>query len=83
MTEIIEASEENRIYECFGVGTAAVVSPVKEIGYRGKTINVPLDPSNPSKQIGPLAERLFKNICDIQYGRAENDRGWSIIVPET
>ena len=36
MKELIEAHSEGRIFEIFGAGTAAVVSPIKTIGYLGK-----------------------------------------------
>lgn len=31
--ELMKACEENRVYEAFGAGTAAIVSPVKEFTY--------------------------------------------------
>ena len=34
--DVMEAVEQKRVLEAFGAGTAAVVSPVKLIGYRGK-----------------------------------------------
>jgi hypothetical protein len=36
MTQVIEALKEGRVIEAFGAGTAAVVSPIKCIHYRGK-----------------------------------------------
>jgi len=33
MSEIIKAIKEKRLIECFGAGTAVIVSPVKEIYY--------------------------------------------------
>lgn len=33
--EMIKASKEGRIYEAFGSGTAAIVSPVKSYSYDG------------------------------------------------
>lgn len=34
--DIIQAIKEDRLYEAFGAGTAAVVSPVKTIAYKYK-----------------------------------------------
>lgn len=62
MKEILSAIEEGRMIEAFGSGTAALVCPVKQIGYRGKRYSIPLDPENPEEQAGPLTRRLFKSI---------------------
>merc|ERR1712025_1263133 len=76
MKEVMSAIDEGRLIECFGSGTAAILSPVKQIGYRGKRYNVPLDPNNPSEQAGPLCRRLFNTVIDIQYGRTSY-KNWS------
>jgi len=80
MKEVVRASEEGRLLESFGVGTAAIISPVKLIHYKGKDYKIPLDPQNPKDSAGPLAKKLFKTITDIQYGRVKHP--WSLIVPE-
>lgn len=72
MTDILEASEENRILEMFGAGTACIVSPIKCIGFKGKDIHIPLDPSNPKSQAGPLTKKINDIIMDIQYGVIEH-----------
>jgi len=80
MKEVVKASQENRIIEAFGAGTAAIVSPVNMIGYKDMKIKIPLDVNNPREQAGPLARRLFQAIIDIQYGRIQHP--WSFIVPD-
>lgn len=40
MPELARALDEGRVIECFGSGTAAVVSPIELIGYRGKDYKV-------------------------------------------
>jgi len=79
MKEVISALEEGRLLEAFGSGTAAILSPVKQIGYKGTRYSVPLDPNNPSEQAGPLCRRLFNKVLDIQYGR-EPYRDWSVLI---
>lgn len=37
--EMIEGVKENRVYEAFGTGTAAVICPIKEFNYKGEVIN--------------------------------------------
>jgi branched-chain amino acid aminotransferase len=50
--ELVKAMREKRVYEAFGVGTAAVISPTKSILYDGETYDVPIEES---KGAGPLA----------------------------
>jgi len=78
MGELIQALNEGRVHEAFGVGTAAVVSPVKLISYKGKEYTIPLDKKDPNAAIGPLAKRLADSILAIQYGEVSHP--WSTIV---
>jgi len=78
MKQFAQAIEEGRIYEAFGAGTAAVVSPIKVIQYKGKDLAIPLDKNSPDASIGPLAKRIADNIMAIQYGKIKSD--WSIVV---
>ena len=67
------------MYEMFGAGTAAIVSPIKSISYQGKEVKIPLDPTDPTKQAGKLATRLADTIMGIQYGEIPSLSGlwWS------
>ncbi|ORY01711.1 branched-chain amino acid aminotransferase II [Basidiobolus meristosporus CBS 931.73] len=78
MSEIVKAQEEGRLIEMFGTGTACVVSPIRNIGYQGKQIKVPLDPKDPNSQAGPLTRRLNDTLLSIQYGEIEHP--WSVLV---
>ena len=69
MAEFVEAHSEGRIVEMFGSGTAAIVSPIKCLNYHGIDYEIPLNPHEPGKQAGPLAERLFKTITQIQVSK--------------
>lgn len=76
ISEVAEAAEKGELVEAFGAGTAAVVSPIKEIGWGKKTINIPLQPG---KEAGKLTETVNEWIGDIQYGKDEY-KGWSKVV---
>jgi branched-chain amino acid aminotransferase len=78
MAELIAAINEGRVLEMFGAGTAVVVSPIKKLHYTGTDYTIPLDPSDPAKESGPLALRLWETLIDIQYGRSAHP--WSHIV---
>lgn len=75
MRELAEASEEGRLREVFGSGTAAVVSPVRSISYRGKLVGCGL-PAD--KEVGEVTQRMKDWIEGIQYG--EEEHVWSVLV---
>ncbi|KAJ1953580.1 branched-chain-amino-acid transaminase bat2, partial [Dipsacomyces acuminosporus] len=69
MRDLVKAIDEERLLEAFGAGTACVVCSVSEILYEGKTLNIPVDPSDPKAVFGPLTKRLRDELLDIQYGK--------------
>lgn len=71
--EIIVAAKEGSLKEAFGMGTAAVVSPISVIGYRGEDFKVhtPAD---------GFAMRIKKELTDIRMGRVEDVHGWMQVV---
>lgn len=71
INEVLDAAKEGRIIEAFGSGTAAVVSPVKGISFKGVDTVIPLDLNDPAQGAGPLTRRLWNSLADIQYGRAQ------------
>ncbi|KAL1983581.1 hypothetical protein VTN96DRAFT_10241 [Rasamsonia emersonii] len=75
MSELAEASAEGRLLEVFGSGTAAIVSPVRSIGYKGKLLNCGL---KENEEAGPIASQMKNWIEAIQYGDEEHE--WSYIV---
>ncbi|HYA14813.1 MAG TPA: branched-chain amino acid aminotransferase [Syntrophales bacterium] len=76
MDEILDASAKGRLKEAFASGTAAIVSPIGNIFYRGKPIVI-----NEGKT-GHLTERLYNEIIQIQYGDKDDPFGWSVLVSE-
>ena len=71
--ELFEAHAQGRLDECFGTGTAAVISPVGELRYKESTISIS------GGKVGPVAQKFYDAITDIQYGRSADPFGW--IVP--
>lgn len=41
--EVMKACRENRVYEAFGAGTAAIVSPVQSFIYENETFTIPIE----------------------------------------
>ena len=77
--ELIDAIKEKRVLECFGTGTACVVTPVKCIKHNDIEYDIPLDPNDSTKQTGPYSEKLYQKLTDIQYGKT-NKPEWSSVV---
>lgn len=68
--EVIEGIKTGRLKECFGTGTAAVISPVGWLAYKGEEYEI-----NQGKT-GPLAQKLFEELTGIQYGDRPDPYGW-------
>jgi len=68
--EVIEGLESGRLKESFGTGTAAVISPVGQITYRGRDYVVA------GGKMGDLSQRLYDEIVSIQYGERPDPYGW-------
>jgi branched-chain amino acid aminotransferase len=72
--EVVTAADRGTLREVFGTGTAAVISPVGELAYRGQRIVVG------GGGIGALTRRLYDTIVGIQYGTAPDTQGWTVTV---
>lgn len=72
MKEVAEASKEGRLMEAFGAGTAAIVSPVRTISWKGQAVNCGLSEHEES---GEIALRMKGWIEARQYGDEEHE--WS------
>ena len=72
--EVAAAARRGTLEEVWGTGTAAVISPVGELAYKGERIVV-----NGGK-IGALTKKLYDAIVGIQYGTAPDTHGWTVVV---
>ncbi|KAL7622527.1 branched-chain-amino-acid transaminase bat2 [Parahypoxylon ruwenzoriense] len=72
MPQLYEASLEGRLLEVFGSGTAAIVSPVRKISWRGQLVDCGLSDAEES---GEIALRMKNWIEARQYGDEEHQ--WS------
>ena len=68
--EIFAASREGRLREMWGTGTAAVISPVGELGFRDERIQIN------GGRTGELTHKLYETIVAMQYGRSNDAHGW-------
>ena len=70
--ELVKAHEEGRLDEVFGTGTAAVISPVGVLGFRGKDLVIN------NNEMGEISRIAYDGITGIQYGRNADEFGWVI-----
>ncbi|KAL8718750.1 MAG: hypothetical protein Q9225_004147 [Loekoesia sp. 1 TL-2023] len=75
MGELAEAADEGRLIEAFGTGTAAVVSPVRKIHWRGRDVDCGL---KPDEEAGEVAARMKSWFEEIQYGDVEHRWSWKV-----
>ena len=69
--ELMEAGRNGKLDEAFGTGTAAVVSPIGQLYYKGEEIVI-----NDFKT-GEITQRLYDTLTGIQWGKIEDKYGWT------
>ena len=72
--ELIEAQKNGTLEECWGTGTAAVISPVGKLRYVDEVMTIN------GGSIGELSQKLYDTITGIQTGKLEDPRGWRVTV---
>jgi len=70
--ELEEAMENGTLEEAWGCGTAAVISPIGELCYKGKKYAVN------SGEIGETTQALYDTLTGIQWGKIEDQFGWIV-----
>jgi len=72
--EIVTGCASGLVKEIFATGTAAVISPVGEIGYKGQNYKVA------DGQVGELSQTLYQELTSIQYGHKDDPFGWHVRI---
>ena len=72
--EIVEAYKNGQFEEMFASGTAAVISPVGELCYKGESMIIN------GGEIGPVAQEMYDTIYGIQTGKVADEMGWTVEV---
>jgi branched-chain amino acid aminotransferase len=68
--EVLAAARAGTL-EMWGTGTAAVISPVGELGYKGERYIIN------GGRTGALTQKLYDTIVGIQYGTVPDPHGWA------
>jgi len=74
--EVMAFHKNGSLQEIFGSGTAAVVSPVSHLAWQDQVLTVG------DGRVGPMAQRFYETITDIQYARAKDPFGWIVPIDE-
>ncbi|MGI4749492.1 MAG: branched-chain amino acid aminotransferase [Janthinobacterium lividum] len=74
VTEVLDGIKSGKLTEAFGVGTAATITPIAEIGFQEAIFTLP----DPEK--AEFASKLRRALDDIKYGRAKDLNNWNYIV---
>ncbi|MCI9518664.1 MAG: branched-chain amino acid aminotransferase [Clostridia bacterium] len=68
--DVVEGAKNGKLEEVFGTGTAAVISPVGDFGYRGEDFVVG------GGKMGKISRHIYDELTGIQTGRVEDRFGW-------
>ena len=70
IADIFADAKAGRLTEAFGTGTAAVISPVGELCWKGEKLVIG------GGQIGPVAQKLYDTLTGIQFGKLPDENHW-------
>ena len=72
--ELVGAARDGSLEECWGSGTAAVISPVGVLRFGDEVMEIS------GGGIGPLSQRLYDTVTGIQTGKLSDEFGWTVEV---
>ena len=72
--ELVEAQRSGKLEECFGSGTAAVISPVGKLRYKDEVMVIG------GGKIGEVSQKLYDAVTGIQLGKLDDPYGWRVKV---
>jgi len=71
INDVLSDIATGKITEVFGCGTAAVISPVGQLSYKGKDYIIN------DNESGKVSKQLYDQLTGIQYGTIEDTFGWT------
>ena len=70
--ELFDAGADGTLKEAWGTGTAAVISPIGEMGWEDQHVVVN------GGEIGPVTQKLYDTLTGIQWGTRPDPFGWVV-----
>ena len=74
IADIFDDIKSGKLTEAFGTGTAAVISPVGELCWKGEKLTVG------DGQIGQVSQKLYDTLTGIQYGKLPDENHWIVKI---
>jgi branched-chain amino acid aminotransferase len=71
--ELLEAHKAGELKESFGTGTAAGISPIGLLQYKGHDMAI-------GSSAGEITAMVYNELLGIQYGKLEDKYGWTVSV---
>ncbi len=68
--ELMREVRSQKIKEVFCSGTAAAITPVGSLSYKGETLEIN------QKRVGPIVAQLYETLTNIQYGKIGDPFQW-------
>jgi len=72
--ELVAAARDGSLEECWGSGTAAVISPVGVLRFGDEVMEIA------GGGIGPVSQKLYDTVTGIQTGKLNDEFGWTVEV---
>lgn len=72
--ELVAAARSGALEECWGSGTAAVISPVGKLRFGDEVMEIG------GGQIGDVSQKLYDTVTGIQTGKIKDEFGWIVEV---
>lgn len=72
--ELVAAAKDGSLEECWGSGTAAVISPVGYLRFEDTVMEIT------GGNIGPVSQKLYDTVTGIQTGKLPDEFQWTVCV---
>ncbi|MFI3205657.1 MAG: branched-chain amino acid aminotransferase [Clostridia bacterium] len=72
--ELLESAKTGKLEECWGSGTAAVISPVGALRFGNEVLHIG------DGNTGEISQKLYDTVTGIQLGKVEDKFGWIVEV---
>lgn len=69
--DLMKAGHDGTLQEAWGTGTAAVISPIGELYYKGDVVQIN------DFRTGALTQKIYDTLTGIQWGDLEDTYGWT------
>ncbi len=74
--ELVDYYRQGKVEEVFATGTAAVISPIGSLDYKGETLVFH------DNRIGEYSQKIYDELFGIQTGQLPDPFGWTVLIDE-